>query len=358
MDRTKLSLDFNQTRKVPRATFREYTPTILSSPKNEITNLVSNTTPIVSTIFPSPEFKGNMLNINQPEHILLPLTPIPTPLYLANSNLTESDHEAYMKGFLDAIVELQRQNSAKIWPSNQPTIPSFVALTPVSPYKPQFDNHEKTTVALTSSSDSFNSAPINLSISEKNCKQVVNNPFSSQNPFIVSPMTTPQEEAKSFHNISSTSHYSPLSSPTSTSSKHQSSKYETDSDSNSNVQALNTFLKSNKDQTQEFSQDAKSFKRDFEKFTESSTSNKESKELARLARRREKNRNAARKCRTKKLERIASLEERVKQLKSENQVLLMTLDKNKLDVYNLQKNLSNHINQKECKLFPNGKALV
>lgn len=367
MDRRKLSLDFNQTRKVPRATFQEYNPTIHSAPRNDVTNLVSNTTPIASTILPSPDFKGNLFSLTSPDHIFLPITPIPTPVYLANSSLTESDHEAYVKGFLDAIVELQRQNVTKLWSPSQPAIPSFVALTPVSPYKPLFDGIEKSPFITASASvESCNSTPINLTTSDKNLKHMIPNPVQQQPPSILSPMNTPQEESKSFNSISSASFYSPLSSPTS--SNHQPMKYESDSDTSSinNTQHTNIshIIKKQPHNTSNSSINnstpSSSSTNNFEKVTNTDQAflNKEGRELARLARRREKNRNAARKCRTKKLERISCLEERVRQLKNENQQLLVNLDKNKHDVFNLQKNLSNHINQKECKLFPDGKTLV
>ena len=368
MDRTKLSLDFNQTRKVPRATFRDYNPTILSAPKNDITNLVSNTSPIVSTILPSPEPKGNLFNLAANDKILLPITPIPTPVYLSNSNLTQSDHEAYVKGFLDAIIELQKQNATKLWSPNQQNIPSFVALTPLSPYKPQFEATELIPFAtVPSTNDSLNSAPINLSTSDKNCKQTSNNPVLQQPSSILSPLGTPQEETKSFSNISTASFYSPLSSPTSSISTHPPVKYESDSDTSSNAQKSGKQPHLIKSQQQLFSimsprecSQSPAIKRNYEKVSSSEQTfySKEHKELARLVQRREKNRNAARKCRTKKLERIASLEERVRHLKSENQALMTTLDKSKLEVFNLQKNLSNHINQKKCKLFPDGRTLA
>ena len=299
MDRTKLSLDFNQPRKVPKFGF---------SGGNIIpgsTSAAGGTTNRIST----PDFAGALIKLTSPDvdRIFLPLTPIPTPVYLSNPNISDTNQEAYTKGFVDAFLELHRQQVAKVWGSTTTVIPSLVALTPVSPYKPPFE---------VDSSEANDSSPINLTTTDR---KAPNEPKST---------TATPDDDKEFPITTTSLVTTPLISP----STCVSSTLCNLTLGTSTGEPCPTFKSTGSDQE------------------------KAERELARLARRREKNRNAARKCRTKKLERIASLEEQVRRLKQENSQLSAVLDKHKKDVYNLQKDLSDHINNKNCKLFPNGKS--
>ncbi|ESO07705.1 hypothetical protein HELRODRAFT_170243 [Helobdella robusta] len=326
MDRKKLSLDFSQSRKVPRVGFKEH---ILKD--IECSGLVSNSS-IVSTtnILPSPEFTGNLIKLASPEYdrIFVPLTPIPTPVYLPNSNSNYCDQEAYAKGFVDALIELQRRKMANLWPTATP-IPSIVTLTPVSPY--------------TETGDVQCSAPINLSTSFRNtsCENIKlkKQTLESTLPHRYTNQLSSEESNKNVlpQQIASPPSFStpsPIISPTNTKKLLPTHLHSINSKISTSVSNPIPELAS----------------------PSNSLSDKSEKELARLARRREKNRNAARKCRTKKLERIANLEDKVKLLKDENSDLQSVIDRYKIEIFNLQRDLSDHINNKTCKLFPNGKT--
>ena len=70
----------------------------------------------------------------------------------------------------------------------------------------------------------------------------------------------------------------------------------------------------------------------------------DSQEKIKLERKRERNRQAARKCRTRKLERISRLEERVAQLKGENNDLSTTATSLRDQVARLKKQIMEHVN--------------
>jgi len=71
--------------------------------------------------------------------------------------------------------------------------------------------------------------------------------------------------------------------------------------------------------------------------------NMESQEKIKLERKRQRNRIAASKCRKRKLERIAKLEDKVKQLKNENEKLNEVLDKLKSNVEGLKNKIISHM---------------
>ena len=70
----------------------------------------------------------------------------------------------------------------------------------------------------------------------------------------------------------------------------------------------------------------------------------DSQERIKLERKRERNRMAARKCRTRKLERISRLEDRVAQLKGENNDLSTTATSLRDQVARLKKQIMEHVN--------------
>lgn len=72
--------------------------------------------------------------------------------------------------------------------------------------------------------------------------------------------------------------------------------------------------------------------------------NMESQERIKLERKRARNRVAARKCRTRKLERIARLEDRVKDLKGQNNDLLTTATNLREQVMKLKQQIVEHVN--------------
>lgn len=72
--------------------------------------------------------------------------------------------------------------------------------------------------------------------------------------------------------------------------------------------------------------------------------NMESQERIKLERKRARNRVAARKCRTRKLERIARLEERVTDLKGQNNELLTTATSLREQVMKLKQQIVEHVN--------------
>jgi hypothetical protein len=63
-----------------------------------------------------------------------------------------------------------------------------------------------------------------------------------------------------------------------------------------------------------------------------------------VERKRARNRVAASKCRLRKLERIAVLDDQAKQLRAENEELAAVADKLRAQVYSLKQELSWHIN--------------
>ena len=67
-------------------------------------------------------------------------------------------------------------------------------------------------------------------------------------------------------------------------------------------------------------------------------------EQAKLERKREKNRNAAQKCRSKKLERISRLEDRVAELKRQNAALTASSQAQKEHVNVLRQQIVDHVN--------------
>jgi hypothetical protein len=70
----------------------------------------------------------------------------------------------------------------------------------------------------------------------------------------------------------------------------------------------------------------------------------ESQELKKLERKRARNRIAARKCRTRKLERISRLEDRVSDLKSQNSDLTLTATSLREQVFKLKQQIMEHVN--------------
>lgn len=73
-------------------------------------------------------------------------------------------------------------------------------------------------------------------------------------------------------------------------------------------------------------------------------------ESIKLERKRARNRIAARKCRTRKLERISRLEERVEDLKGQNSKLLQTANELREQVYALKQQILEHVNS-GCKVM-------
>jgi transcription factor AP-1 len=78
----------------------------------------------------------------------------------------------------------------------------------------------------------------------------------------------------------------------------------------------------------------------------------ESQEKIKLERKRQRNRIAASKCRKRKLERIAKLEDKVKLLKNENEKLNDVLDKMRGNVDNLKEKIMGHV-QAGCAIMVN-----
>lgn len=80
--------------------------------------------------------------------------------------------------------------------------------------------------------------------------------------------------------------------------------------------------------------------------------NMESQERIKLERKRARNRIAARKCRTRKLERIARLEERVKELKDQNSELSQLSTTLRDDICKLKQQIIEHVNS-GCRILNN-----
>jgi len=78
-------------------------------------------------------------------------------------------------------------------------------------------------------------------------------------------------------------------------------------------------------------------------------------ELARADRKRERNRLAARKCRSRKLEQIATLEARCAVLRAENDALAKSASGLADDVAQLRDRLQRHVSGPDCRLGPNHK---
>jgi hypothetical protein len=265
-DRKGLSLDFNSSRKVRMVDLRDG---ILSSPD---VGLLKLTTPEI-------------------ERFLVPLSAIPTPVFYPSTGITEADQEAYTQGFVDALLELQRQQVSRVWSGG---IPSLVTLTPVSPFCAPLN------------SDLFEGStqlPINLTTTDR-----VSSESQQKSP------TISERHALLFKSALSSS-----------SSNWSSSDI-------ANIVSASSATRNTPPQ---------------------SPVDKTDRELARLARRREKNRDAARKCRTKKLERISQLEERVQELKDQNSQLACTLEEHKQNVYRLKQKIAEHVEEDSCRLVGN-----
>ena len=79
------------------------------------------------------------------------------------------------------------------------------------------------------------------------------------------------------------------------------------------------------------------------------------KDLIRKEKKRERNRQAAQKCRTRKLTRIAELQKRVNELQGKNKSLTSTAENLQSDIFKLEKQLQEHHTQ-GCTLV-NGSVL-
>lgn len=84
--------------------------------------------------------------------------------------------------------------------------------------------------------------------------------------------------------------------------------------------------------------------------------NMESQEIIKLERKRARNRVAARKCRTRKLERISRLEDRVKELKGQNSDLTATASSLREQVFRLKQQIMDHVNS-GCQVMTHNIAL-
>lgn len=239
-------------------------------------------------VLSSPDVGLLKLTTPEIERFLVPINAIPTPVFYPSGAMSEADQEAYAQGFVDALMELRRQQVSRVW-GGTAGIPSLVTLTPVSPFCPPL-NSDLTDIG-------SSQLPINLTTTDRT-------PVSDNRQKW--PSISEQEKQPTLLK-------SAMSSSPSSSSNWSSSEMANVVSASRNTPPLSPVDKTDR-------------------------------ELARLARRREKNRDAARKCRTKKLERIAHLEEKVNELKKQNSKLSCTLIEHKQSVIRLQQEIASHMN--------------
>lgn len=233
----------------------------------------------------SPECGGLLkLTTAELERFLLqpnaPLLASPaTPLLFLKP--TNEEQEAYARGFMDALIEIRRKQlnsfSGIVCLDGSGTgpgvTPSLVTLTPVSPYAPMSSD------AITSGSLCSQLLPVNLTNSaSRNGSSTASTGTPTQQSDPPEPVVQwsdpPEPVAHRWSNPSDQMHES-------------SSRSSSQTDPSGNTPPQSPIDMSDQ-------------------------------ERIKLERKREKNRRAAQKCRTRKLERIARLEHRTKQLREQN----------------------------------------
>lgn len=222
-----------------------------------------------------------------------------TPTQILMPKPVTEEQEAYARGFVDALINIQRQRSPLIHSAagglvrvdgdHQLGSPSFVTLTPVQIHpdslrsRPELPVITELPMGLTTLPVMVPPASLNLAIASQPSafypKPNFRNTHISPPPQI---LITSKESAQTVPVVDFTNAVSPI--------------------------------------------------------------DMSNQERIKLERRREKNRSAAQKCRTRKIERIQRLEERIAELKGQNSCLAQTANEHKDHVARLKQQIVEHVN--------------
>lgn len=292
----------------------------------------------LSSLLASPDL--SMLKTSSPEiERMLALLQTPTPTQFLYPKQVTDEQEAYASGFIRALAELQREEQLQGATSGQHTAPTGIST----------DTHDfsKSNLSLPQSTDDLTSYSHLMPMSTGGLSSASSSAATtlasmsafgsmpgSKRPyqFVPSNLVTP---SKPFSTIPSTSLDTPVKNEPSASS---SSYVDLDHTVPTSMQASPT--------------PSSSRFTDSPALSPSSTINMDNdnmpidmnnQEVIKVERKRARNRIAARKCRTRKLERISRLEEKVNDLKTKNNELLQHATSLNDQVVQLKQQIMDHM---------------
>lgn len=283
------------------------------------------TTPDVGLFMISTPELERLISHQQGNMVLT--TPTPTSQILFPKTVTE-EQEAYARGFIDALGELQKNDTTL---ASSPTVSSS-------------QNCHQNSVSHDFAFNQPTSTLFNVpqSASQKTVNAAALNNMLSYNA----------NSSASFTNQLS-SNISKISRPPVSGDQSQSNVF-------SNSSSSKKSLKTESFQTVPLSPPGSSYSSQPSPINMSQSQvipiNMEDQEMAKLERKRARNRIAATKCRNRKLERIARLEERVKELKEQNLDLAQTASLLREQVFKLKQTIIEHT-QHGCQVMLTSKFL-
>lgn len=284
------------------------------------------TTPDVGLFMISTPELERLISHQQGNMVLT--TPTPTSQILFPKTVTE-EQEAYARGFIDALGELQKNDTALV---SSPTISSSQNC---------HQNSVSQDFAFNQPTSTLFNVPQSTSLKTVNAA-ALNNMLSYNNA----------NSSASFTN-QLTSNISKISKPSVAGGQSQSNAF-------SNSSSSQMSLKTESFQTVPLSPPGSSYSSQPSPINMSQSQvipiNMEDQEMAKLERKRARNRIAATKCRNRKLERIARLEERVKELKEQNLDLAQTASLLREQVFKLKQTIIEHT-QHGCQVMLTSKFL-
>ena len=283
------------------------------------------TTPDVGLFMISTPELERLISHQQGNMVLT--TPTPTSQILFPKTVTE-EQEAYARGFIDALGELQKNDTALV---SSPTVTSSQNC---------HQNSVSQDFAFNQPTSTLLNVPRSTSLRTVNAT-ALNNMISYN-----------VNSNASFTNQLS-SNISKISEPSVTGVPSQSNVF-------SNPSTSQKSLKTESFQTVPLSPPGSSYSSQPSPINMSQSQitpiNMEDQEMAKLERKRARNRIAATKCRNRKLERIARLEERVKELKEQNLDLAQTASLLREQVFKLKQTIIEHT-QHGCQVMLTSKFL-
>ena len=296
----------------------------------------------------TPELE-RLITQNNSNYVLT--TPTPTTNILFPKNVTE-EQEAYARGFVDALGKLHKNNAPAVATPSTYTALGIYASTPTAldAYNPTIsqttsfvtnNNFQQTSLPFPTDTNAktINTSTVSSLLNHNNMiSQNYDSNFFNQ-PNIYQTALPSNEVANNYNNI--------LNTGTSMPSNMQyqmikSESYHTVPHSPASV--------SSQSSSQVSPLDLQSSSSNF------SPINMEDQELAKIERKRARNRVAATKCRNRKLERITRLEYRVKELKDQNNKLEQSSSLLREQVKNLKSTIIHHTNQ-GCQVMLTSKFL-
>lgn len=230
-----------------------------------------------------------------------------TPSQLVMTKAATEEQEAYARGFVDALLNMHRQRSPLLHSAgglvrvdgDQLGSPSFVTLTPVQFHPDSLRNRPELPLGPGELSVGLTALPVMVPPAGLN--------FPPSNSLPV--LQKKQNMMNDNHLNVPPSGYHPCASPSILHRGKESSQTVPVLDLTRSVSPIDM----------------------------------SSQERIKLERRREKNRNAAQKCRTRKIERIQRLEERVQELKNQNSRLAQTATEQREHVAKLKQQIVEHV---------------